>query len=164
MTPLRLFVLGMWGGVLLAFALTVLTAFAVLPSMTLTAELVGGALPRIDLLGMACGILAALLGIRRGPARLGLWLRGLLPLVGAGFHLLSAAWISPEIHSLREAAGGSVTGLPAGHPVLEDFAGLHLVATSLYLGSVVVILVTALWDVLSASWAGREKVDQLKKT
>jgi hypothetical protein len=157
MIPLRLFVLGIWGGVLLAFALTVLTAFAVLPSMTLTAELVGGALPRIDLLGMACGVVAALLGLRRGPGFLSRWLRGLFPLLGAAFHLASAVWITPEIRSLREAAGGSVTGLPAGHPVLADFARLHFVATSLYLGSVGVILVAALWDVLSASRAGQKK-------
>ena len=62
MIPLRLFVLGAWGGVLLAFALTILTAFALLPSIALTAELVGGALPRINLLGMAFGLLVA-----RGP-------------------------------------------------------------------------------------------------
>jgi hypothetical protein len=154
MIPLRLFLLGAWGGVLLAFALTVVTAFALLPSITLTAELVGGALPRIDLLGIAFGTLAALLGTRRlrasgaGP---GSWLRGLLPLVGVGFHTLSVAWLSPEMHSLRESAGGSVTGLPADDPVLEEFARLHFAATSLYLGSVAVVLITALWDILSTS-------------
>jgi hypothetical protein len=156
MTPLRLFVLGVWGGVLLAFALTVLAAFALLPSIALTAELVGGALPRIDLVGMILGILAALLGLRwRQAGRLapGLSVRGLLPLVGAGFHALSAIWVSPELHSLREAAGGSITGLPAGDPILEDFARLHFTSTSLYLGSVGVVLITALWDVLSTSWA-----------
>jgi hypothetical protein len=152
-TALRLFVLGAWGGVLLAFALTVWSAFGALPGAALAAELVGGTLPRIDLVGFILAIVATLLGLRRDPtaprAR-GFWLRALLPLAGAACHAVSMLWVSPAIHELRQAAGGSILGLAAGNPLLEEFGRLHLQSTSLYAASVGVVVLTALWDLLSA--------------
>jgi hypothetical protein len=153
MIALRLFILGAWGGVLLAFVLTVWSAFGALPGAALAAELVGETLPRIDLVGVILAIVATLLGLRRhptAPRARGFWLRALLPLAGAGSHTASLLWVSPAIHALREAAGGSILGLAAGNPLLEEFARLHFLSTSLYVASVAVVVLTALWDVVAA--------------
>jgi hypothetical protein len=153
MIAVRLFLLGAWGGVLLAFALTVWSAFGALPGAALAAELVGGTLPRIDLVGVILAVLATFLGLRKHPMAApsrGFWLRALLPVVGAGCHAASLLWVSPEIHALREAAGGSVLGLAADSPLLEEFGRLHFLSTSLYVASVAVVVLTALWDLLAA--------------
>jgi hypothetical protein len=149
----RLFILGAWSGALLAFALVILSAFGALPGTDLAAGVVGGALPRIDRLGIACGLLATLLGLpslRRANPKWGAGLRTLLPLVGAGLHTASLCWLSPAIHGLREAAGGSIQGLGAEDPTVQQFARLHLWSTTFYLGCASVAIATALWDLIIA--------------
>jgi hypothetical protein len=144
----RLFVLGIWAGALLAFGLAAFAAFESLPGTDLAARIVGSLLWRIDLAGMILGTIAA--GLSPTSARelsVGRAVtQRLLPLLGVGLHALSLLYVSPEIHALREAVGGSVEGLAGDDPLVTRFGRLHVLSTSLYLGAACVAVGCAVWD------------------
>jgi hypothetical protein len=148
----RLLLLGIWIGSLLGFALIVPAAFSSLPGTELAAGLVGKALPQFDRLGIVLGLACTTLGllaVRGGGAGPGTWVRLLLPLVAAVLHALSIFWVSPAAHDIRAAAGGSIQNLPGTDPLLIEFSRLHELSTGLYLGAALIVLLAAIWDVLS---------------
>jgi hypothetical protein len=123
---LRTAVLGVWTGLLAAWALVFVPAlFGHLPSTGAVAVLVGVTLARIDAAGIALGLLAVGLGVASRPsapeARAIAW----VPLVGVLCHAASLFWLAPEIRAIREAAGGSVGQLPPDDPRLVAFRMLH---------------------------------------
>jgi hypothetical protein len=143
----RILVLGVWTGLLLGFGLIAAVAFRALPETELAARVVGQTLVWIDGLGMACGGGAALLALVGAPPRAPR-IRSLLPLLGAALHAASAFGVSPEIQALREAAGGSIGSLAADDPIVGQFARLHRLSTTLYLGCTSVAIATAVWDIV----------------
>ncbi|MEE2703235.1 MAG: DUF4149 domain-containing protein [Myxococcota bacterium] len=143
---LRLALLGIWAGMLLAIGLVAIpAAFQTLPGTELSARLVGAALPTLDQAGLALAFAAVGLGWVGGAGRT----RALLPGLGGAFHLTSLLWLAPRIHQIREAAGGSVGRLGVDNPELELFALLHNGSVALFVAAGVIALATIAWDLLA---------------
>ena len=140
---LRLALLGIWAGMLLAIgAVAIPAAFQTLPGTELSARLVGAALPTLDQAGIVLALAAVGLGWVGGAQRA----RALLPGLGGTFLLVSLLWLAPRIHEIREAAGGSIGRLGVDNPDLALFALLHNGSVSLFVAAGLLALATIAWD------------------
>jgi hypothetical protein len=163
-TPvLRLWLLGLWGGALLAWSvLFVPAAFATLPGTELAGGLAGVTLDRLDgigaLMALACAALG-LWGYRLDTRSSGGQVRCLLPLLAGAGHAVSVLFLSPAARAIRLAAGGSVSRLAAEDPALLRFSQLHRLSVLLFGVSLLVVLTSALWDLraLAGMRSSKEK-------
>jgi hypothetical protein len=146
----RLLLLGVWSGAMLAFgALFVPSAFAHLPT-SLAATVLGEGFGAIDRGGIVLGAICVALGLaeqsrlqeRGAPARL----RALLPLAGVLAHVTSLVYVTPELHALRQSAGGAIGQLAPGDPGIEHFRALHSASRALFGTAAASALLAALWD------------------
>jgi hypothetical protein len=153
-TQLRLVLLGVWIGALVAFgALFVPAAFEHLPT-ALAASVLGDGFAALDRggvgLGGACAALGWLDARRRGDSGLASGVRALLPLAGVAAHLASGLVVTPRIHALRLSAGGGIGQLPAGDPALAEFARLHAASRGLFGLAAACALAACAWDLVAA--------------
>ena len=150
---LRLWLLGIWAGGLATWSLIVVpAAFATLPGTDLAGALVGVSLDNLERAGIALGLGAVLLGLAdRGAAgdrarprsrNVRVW----LPALAVALHALSSFWISPEIRSIRAAAGGALGNLVTDGSEITRFGNLHTLSTGAFTLSAITVLTTALWD------------------
>ena len=164
LTQLRVALLGVWLGAMLAFgALFVPAAFEHLPT-ALAASVLGdgfGALDRAGIgVGSACALLGWLDARRRGDRAVSAQLRALLPLVGVAAHLVNGFWVTPRIHALRLSAGGGIGQLAAGDPALNEFARLHAASRGLFGWAAAVALAACAWDLVAAHPRARARVSR----
>lgn len=146
---------------MLAFgALFVPAAFANLPTQ-LAAAVLGGGFEALDGLGVLLGSSCVALGLidlrARRSAGAAEILRVLLPLAGVFAHATSALSVSPELHALRVAAGGTIGQLPSGDPGLLAFGELHALSRGLFglaTGSGALALIWDVWRVVPKPLAG----------
>jgi hypothetical protein len=146
----RVALLGAWAGAMIAFGgLFVPAAFSHLPTQ-LAASVLGDGFAALDRWGIALGLVCVALGVadrqlrgERGAADL---LRAWLPLAGVFAHATSALWVSPDLHQLRVAAGGSIGQLPTGGPELAQFAWLHSLSRALFALAAGSAALAAVWD------------------
>lgn len=147
---LRLWLLGLWGGALLAWsALFVPAAFATLPGTELAGVLAGTTLDRLDWIGLAMAVACTGLGLwgyRLDSMTRADQARSLLPLLAGVTHAISVLFVSPRARAIRLAAGGSVSRLMAEDPALVRFSQLHRLSMVLFGVSVLVVLASAFWD------------------
>ena len=151
MARARIALLGFWLGALLAFGgLFVPAAFANLPT-SLAASVLGAGFAALDRGGVALGLTCVALGLadlHRGGVRTGAArLRALLPLAGVLAHLASALAVTPKIHALRMAAGGTIG--QADGSELAAFAQLHAASRALFGLAAASALLACVWDVFS---------------
>jgi uncharacterized protein DUF4149 len=145
----RIALLGIWLGAMLVFAAAVVpAAFENLPTQ-LAAAVLGDGFAALDRGGAALGVLCAALGLaagaRRGAAR---W-RALLPGLGVAAHVANATAVTPRLHALRMAAGGTIGELAAGDPKLVEFAQLHLASRALFFAAAASAAAACIWDVVA---------------
>jgi hypothetical protein len=140
----RIALLGLWLGALVAFGgLFVPAAFENLPT-GLAASVLGAGFAALDRGGVALGLTCVVLGL---ADRRALRLRALLPLAGVIAHLASAWAVTPKIHALRMAAGGTIG--QADGPELAAFAQLHAASRALFGLAAASALLACVWDVFS---------------
>ena len=157
----RIALLGLWAGAMLAFgALFVPAAFANLPTQ-LAAAVLGDGFSALDRWGIALGGFCVAFGLSslrlRNERRTAERLRVLLPLAGVLAHMTSALWVSPELHALRVAAGGTIGQLPVGEVELSQFGSLHSLSRGLFAlatGSAALACVWDLWQLAPQASAG----------
>ena len=147
----RLALLGVWIGAMLAFGgLFVPAAFSHLPTQ-LAASVLGEGFGALDRGGIALGLICVALGWfdarRGGPSRNADRLRALLPLAGAFAHATSALAITPQIHALRVAAGGAIG--QSGADELAQFAWLHSTSRALFALATASALLACVWDLFA---------------
>lgn len=143
----RIALLGAWVGAMLAFGgMFVPAAFEHLPTQTAATVLRDG-FGEIDRVGVLVGATCAALGFAARPRSTRGRIRAALPLAGVLAHLLSAFAVNPQIHALREAAGGAI-GQADGSEVAA-FAQLHALSRGLFGLAAASALLACLWDVLS---------------
>jgi hypothetical protein len=150
----RVTLLGAWLGAMAVFgAVFVPSAFEHLPTQ-LAAAVLGDGFAALDRGGVVVAALCVALGLaalrpgRRGSREL--W-RVHLPLLGAGAHLVNAVLVTPRLHALRVAAGGTISHLGAGDPELASFARLHAVSQALFLTAAASAAAACVWDVAALS-------------
>lgn len=140
---LRLALLATWTGLMLGSGLLFSRiAFQVLP---------GAVLGLLDPAGAALAFAAAALGLasaRETGGKLDVFRSG-IPLIGALAHVISYCWISPELHALREAAGGSIGTFAAGDPQISAFERLHTLSIGLFMLAASSALISSCWEVFS---------------
>ncbi len=137
-----------WLGAVLFFGAGVApAAFAVLAQRSDAGALVGRLLPVLFYAGMAVGLTmviaaAALSAVRRVVRR---------ALVTAGFIVIAACalaqfWVSPQIASVRDAAGARLDALAPNDALRLQFGRLHGMSVALlgiaWLGGAVVLIVS----------------------
>lgn len=138
--------LAAWLGAAIYFSAVVArAAFAVLPSRTLSGDLVGATLPTIFVGGVAMAGLAVLLAL---PAPRREWYAGrfvwlLASLVAAGLCAVGQFVLTPRIDVLRGSLGMALESTPASDPVRAEFARLHLFSVGA-LGIAIVLALIAL--------------------
>lgn len=130
---MRIALLGLWSGGMLAFGLLFLpAAFLNLPT-PMAAAVLGAALHWLDLAGLTLAGLALAAGLLGGrPRGVFAWALVLIPALGLACHALSYGVVSPQLHALRLAGGGSIGGLKLDDPEMERFVQLHQLARSLF--------------------------------
>ena len=115
-------------GAIALFATTVTPAlFATLPP-SMAARVVGRVLPVLDAVGLALGLAAVALGASGRSGRSAV----VLGLVLASLAAASLFLVTPEIASLRRAAGEGLSHLPPTDPLRRRFGLLHGVSTVLF--------------------------------
>ncbi len=139
-------VLAMWLGAAVYFgAVVARAAFAVLPTRTLSGDLVSATLPAIFLSGMALAGLAALLALpaprREWHAGRFTWFLGAL--VAAALCAISQFVVTPRIEMLRASLGISLDSTPLTDPTRSAFAHWHLLSVGA-LGAAMVLVLVAL--------------------
>lgn len=138
--------LAAWLGAAVYFSAVVArAAFAVLPSRTLSGDLVAATLPTIFVGGVVMAGIAALLAL---PAPRREWYAGrfvwLLPsLVAAGLCAVGQFVLTPRIEVLRGSLGAALASTPASDPTRAEFARLHLFAVGA-LGVAIILAFVAL--------------------
>jgi hypothetical protein len=138
--------LGIWIGALAAFGgLFVPAAFANLPTQ-LAAAVLGDGFRALDVAGGALGVSCVLLGWvspRGGADRA----RALLPLIGVLAHAASSLAVTPKLHALRVAAGGTIGR--SGADELAQFASLHSASRALFALAAASALIACVWDLFA---------------
>lgn len=135
-----------WLGAAVYFSAVVArAAFAVLPSRTLSGDLVGATLPTIFVGGVVMAGLATLLAL---PAPRREWYGGrfvwlLASLVAAGLCAVGQFLLTPRINVLRGSLGMALESMPATDPARAEFARLHLFSVGA-LGIAIVLAFVAL--------------------
>lgn len=138
--------LAAWFGAAVYFSAVVArAAFAVLPSRTLSGDLVGATLPTIFISGLVTAGLAALLAL---PAPRREWYAGrfawlFCSLISAGLCAVGQFVLSPRIDVLRASLGASLETMAASDPSRAEFARLHLLSVGA-LGLAMVLALVAL--------------------
>jgi hypothetical protein len=138
--------LAAWVGAAVYFSAVVArAAFAVLPSRTLSGDLVGATLPTIFISGVIAAALAALLALpaprREWYAGRFAWLLGAL--LTAGLCAVGQFVLGPRIDALRASLGVSLETMSALDPARAEFARLHLMAVG-SLGLAILLALVAL--------------------
>ncbi|HXZ84292.1 MAG TPA: DUF4149 domain-containing protein [Myxococcota bacterium] len=147
----RVALLGAWLGAMGVFgAVIVPAAFAHLPTQ-LAAGVLADGFAALDRGGAVIGALCVALGLaalrgRRGSAAL---LRAQLPALGVAAHLASALLVTPRLHALRLAAGGTINELATGDPELAEFARLHAISRALFLAAAASAAAACAWDIVA---------------
>jgi hypothetical protein len=125
--------LAAWFGAALYFSLVVArAAFAVLPSRTLSGDLVGATLPAIFISGLVMAGIAVLLAL---PAPRREWYAGrfawlFCALIAAGLCAVAQFVLSPRIDVLRGSLGVALETMAASDPARAEFARLHLMSVA----------------------------------
>lgn len=138
--------LAAWLGAAIYFgAVVARAAFAVLPSRTLSGDIVGATLPAIFVGGVVMAGLAMLLAL---PAPRREWYAGrfvwlLASLVAAGLCAVGQFVLTPRIDVLRGSLGMALESTPVSDPVRAEFARLHLFSVGA-LGIAIVLAIIAL--------------------
>ncbi len=149
--------LAAWLGAAVYFSAVVArAAFAVLPSRTLSGDLVGATLPTIFVGGVAMAGLAALLAL---PAPRREWYAGrfvwlLASLVAAGLCAVGQFVLTPRIDVLRGSLGMALDNASTGDPVRAEFARLHLFSVGA-LGIAILLALVALVAAVRHATAAR---------
>lgn len=149
--------LAAWLGAAVYFSAVVArAAFAVLPSRTLSGDLVGATLPTIFVSGVVMAGLAALLAL---PAPRREWYAGrfvwlLASLLAAGLCAVAQFVLTPRIEVLRASLGVALNSASAGDPVRAEFARLHLFSVGA-LGLAIVLGLAALLAAVRHSTSAR---------
>jgi hypothetical protein len=150
----RVALLGAWLGAMAVFgAAFVPSAFEHLPTQ-LAAGVVADGFVALDRCGVVVAGLCVALGLgglrgRRSNAA-ELW-RAHLPALGAAAHLANTILVTPRLHALRVAAGGTINHLGAGDPELAAFAQLHATSRALFLTAAASAAAACIWDVAALS-------------
>jgi len=110
-------------------------AFRVLaPNRDQAGALVGFALTRMHLIGIACGVAILLLRLLRTKTLGGVGLpASLCVLLMVVLTLLSQLTVTPKMAALRQQVG-SIQATAAGSPLLAEFTKLHQISVSLESG------------------------------
>ncbi len=116
-------------------------AFASLPTQ-LAATVLGSGFRALDTGGAALGVMCVLLGWRGAPRA-----RALAPLVGVIAHATSAFLVTPKLHALRVAAGGTIG--QSGADELAQFASLHSASRALFALALASALLACAWDLFA---------------
>lgn len=155
---IRIALLAAWSGSLISYAFfAIAPAFQVGVPSRIAADLLHRGFDGLDRLGMVAAIACTLLAAREARrVRLG-WLRAWLPLPAGAGHALSYFWITPQLASLRAAAGGTIGQLAEGDPGIARFEWLHALSRSLYVSAALIALGCCLWDIAAGLPAEREK-------
>ena len=138
--------LAAWLGAAVYFgAVVARAAFAVLPSRTLSGDLVGATLPAVYTAGVVMAGVAMLLAL---PAPRREWYAGrftwlLASLVAAGLCAVGQFLLIPRIDVLRGSLGIALDSTPATDPARAEFARLHLFSVGA-LGIAIVLALVAL--------------------
>ncbi|HET7553425.1 MAG TPA: DUF4149 domain-containing protein [Gemmatimonadaceae bacterium] len=138
--------LAAWLGAAVYFSTVVArAAFAVLPSRTLSGDLVGATLPTIFVGGVVMAGVAMLLAL---PAPRREWYAGrfvwlLASLVAAGLCAVGQFVLTPRIDILRGSLGMALESTPASDPARAEFARLHLFSVGA-LGLAILLALVAL--------------------
>lgn len=149
--------LAAWLGAAVYFSAVVArAAFSVLPSRTLSGDMVGATLPTIFLGGVAMTGIAAILAL---PAPRREWYAGrfvwlVASLVAAGLCAVGQFVLTPRIEVLRASLGIALASTPAGDPVRAEFARLHLFSVGA-LGIAIVLALVALGAAVRHATAAR---------
>jgi len=151
----RVALLGAWLGAMAVFgAAFVPSAFEHLPTQLAAGVLADGfaALDRAGALVALVCVALGLAGLRRPRSPGELW-RAQLPAMGAAAHLASAILVTPRLHALRVAAGGTINQLAAGDPDLAAFTRLHATSRALFFAAAASAAASCVWDVAALSRA-----------
>ena len=138
--------LAAWIGAAVYFSAVVArAAFAVLPSRTLSGDLVGATLPALFISGVVMAGIAALLALpaprREWHAGRFVWLLGAL--IAAGLCAVGQFVLGPRIDVLRASLGASLAAMTPSDPARAEFARLHLMAVGA-LGLAILLALLAL--------------------
>jgi hypothetical protein len=134
-------------GALALFATTVTPAlFASVPPAS-AARVVGRVLPVLDWAGLLLGLSAVVLGATGRSGRAAVVLGAVLASLAAASLFL----VTPQIASIRQAAGDTLSHLPPGDPTRRRFGMLHGLSTVLFgLQAVMAVALVALRPARSA--------------
>jgi|SRR5690349_11769623 hypothetical protein len=128
-------------GAIALFATTVAPAlFATVPAAS-AARVVGRVLPVLDGAGLLLGLAAVALGVTGRSGRPAVVLGAVLAVLAAA----SLFVVTPEIASIRRAAGDALSHLPPTDPARRRFGMLHALSTVLFgLQAVMAVALVAL--------------------
>jgi hypothetical protein len=148
--------LGAWLGAMMFFSFAVApSAFAVLPSRHFAGLMVGSTLVKVEVIGLAIGILLLLLQLvkTRTPAAR-VRVNGLLLLVMLATTAALYFWVSPTMNTLRLAMGNEIDQVPMTDYLRVRFNEYHqysvsLMGTTILAGLVLLFFTVRGW--LSAS-------------
>ena len=128
-------------GAIALFATTVAPAlFATVPAAS-AARVVGRVLPVLDGAGLLLGLAAVALGVTGRSGRPAVVLGAVLAVLAAA----SLFVVTPEIASIRRAAGDALSHLPPTEPARRRFGLLHALSTVLFgLQAVMAVALVAL--------------------
>lgn len=149
--------LAAWLGAAVYFSAVVArAAFAVLPSRTMSGDLVGATLPTIFVGGVVMAGLAALLalGAPRREWYAGRFVWVVASFVAAALCAVGQFVLTPRIDVLRGSLGIALDSASAGDPVRAEFARLHLFSVGA-LGIAIVLALVALLAALRHATAAR---------
>lgn len=124
---LSLSLFALWIGAALFFAVIVTPALFASYTPEESAKAVGRMLPKLDLLILALTSVAAIAMTRRSVPLL------MLVVAIVASSIVSAAWITPAVASLREAAGAPMSTLAKDNPLRQRFGMLHGISSALLL-------------------------------
>jgi hypothetical protein len=151
----RVALLGAWLGAMAVFGAAVVpSAFEHLPTQ-LAAGVLADGFAALDHAGVLVAALCVGLGLAgaRGPRGARDRWRIQLPALGGVAHLLSAILVTPRLHALRLAAGGTINQLAPGDPELAAFARLHATSRALFFAAAACAAAACVWDVAALSRA-----------
>lgn len=144
--------LGIWLGSMMFFSFAVApSAFAVLPSRHLAGLIVGNTLVKLEVIGLALGLLLLLIQIIKArilPASSKLNFLFLAVMLATTAALWF--WISPAMNTLRQAMNGEIDSIPLTDPARIQFNELHqysvkLMGAAILSGLVLLFFVVRSW-------------------
>jgi hypothetical protein len=148
---LRLAILGLWVGAIVFFTLFVApAAFAVLPTSHLAGQLVSRTLGRLEILGLALGLLLLVSLLASRPTRSKAFLFEFTAVIlMTASTAVSRFIVSARLNEIRVQLGENLAQLPATDPTRTTFDLLHQVSVGLISFNLLVavaLMILLLWQ------------------